>query len=67
MTTATVALVQIRGRLFTVDDAISASAVLAEVSAGHEEAAERLACQCGLEGLSGEELEALCEAFGVEI
>lgn len=66
MTTATVIFAQIRGQLFTVDDAISASAVLSEVSAGHEEAAERLACMAGLEGLSGDELEALSEAFGVE-
>lgn len=66
MTTATVVLAQIAGQVYTVDDAISASAVLAEVSAGHEEAAERLACMAGLEGLGGEELEALCGAFGVE-
>lgn len=66
MSNATMVLVLIAGQPFTVDDAIAASAVLAEVSAGHEEAAERLACQCGLEGLSGEELAALCEAFGVE-
>lgn len=66
MTTATVVIVQIRSQVYTVDDAIGASAVLAEVSAGHEEGAGRLAVQAGLDGLANDELEALCEAFGVE-
>ncbi len=53
-------------RILTADDAVCASAVLAEVSAGHEEAAARLAVQCRIDDLSNEELEALCRLFGVE-
>ena len=53
-------------RILTADDAVRASAILAEVSAGHEEAAERLAVTCGLDGLSTEELEVLCDLTGVE-
>jgi len=53
-------------RILTADDAVCASAILAEVSAGHEEAAERLAVTCGLDDLSTEELEVLCDQEGVE-
>jgi hypothetical protein len=72
MTTATAGrppvtiLAEIRGVDYTLEDAVNAAAVLAEVSACHEEGAERLACMTGLDALSNEELEALCEAFGVE-
>ena len=58
---------EIRGIDYTLEDAISAAAVLAEVQAGHEDGAQRLAIQSALDDLSVEEMEALCEAFGVEI
>ncbi|HLK78202.1 MAG TPA: hypothetical protein VKU77_31700 [Streptosporangiaceae bacterium] len=53
-------------RILTVDDAVCASAVLAEVSAGHEEAAARLAVQCQIDDLTNQEMEALCGLFEVE-
>jgi len=65
MTTATYA--GRHRRTLTVDDAITASAVLSEVDAGHEEAARRLAEMGRIDALTGTELEALCAAFGVEV
>jgi len=59
--------VTIRNIDYILADAINAAAVLAEVSAGHEDGAQRLAIQSALEDLAVEEMEALCEAFGVEI
>jgi len=53
-------------RILTADDAVCASAILAEVGAGREEAAARLAVQCRLDDLGNEEMEALCSLFGVE-
>jgi hypothetical protein len=63
---ADVLAVTIAGRVLTLDDAVNASAILAEVSAGHEDGADRLARACRLDGLTNDELETLCAAFGVE-
>lgn len=59
---------QVRDRLqsLTVDDAVIASAILAEISAGHEEGAERLFAQSGLGDLDVADLEDLCRRFGVD-
>ena len=58
-------LAEIGGVDYTLEDAVNAAAVLAEVSAGHPDGAEQLAGQMALDGLSNEELEALCDTFGV--
>lgn len=59
---------QIRDRIaaLTVDDAVIASAVLSEISAGREEAAERLLAQSGLADLSVPDLERLCRRYDVD-
>lgn len=67
MTTAIPAAVQIGGRLYGLDDAMSASAVLAEYDAGRDETAARLAVMAHLDALSRNDLEALCSAFGVTV
>jgi hypothetical protein len=54
-------------RKYTFDDAVAAAEALREISAGHEEAAAAILCAAGLEGLSNQELEGLCELFGVEV
>jgi hypothetical protein len=51
----------------TFDDAVAAAEALREISAGHEEAAAAILCAAGLDGLSNQELEGLCERFGVEV
>jgi hypothetical protein len=54
-------------RKYTFDDAVAAAGALREISAGHEEAAAAILCAAGLDGLSNQELEGLCERFGVEV
>ena len=54
-------------RRFTFDDALAAAEALREISAGHEEAALAVLNAAGLDGLSNEELEELCDRFGVEV
>ncbi len=54
-------------RLATIDDALAAAAVLRELDAGHEDAAEALATLAGLDGLDVAGLETLAAAFGVEL
>jgi hypothetical protein len=54
-------------RKYTFDDAVAAAEALREISAGHEEAAAAILCAAGLDGLSNQELEGLCERFGVEV
>jgi hypothetical protein len=51
----------------TFDDAVAAAEALREISAGHEEAAAAILRAAGLEALSNQELEGLCERFGVEV
>ena len=53
-------------RLATIDDALAAAAIVRELDAGHEEAAEALATSAGLNGLDAAGLETLAAAFGVE-
>ena len=64
MTTAA----QVRDRIaaLTVDDAVIASAILAEVSAGREEAADRLYIASGLGDLDVPDLEYLCRRYDVD-
>ena len=50
----------------TIDDAVIASAVLAEVSAGHEEFAGRLAKMGRIDHLTNDEMAALCDRYEVE-
>jgi len=59
--------VTIGGRVYGLDDAMSASAVLAELDAGRLRYALRLAHMAGLSGLAASDLEALCSAFSVEV
>ena len=47
-------------------DAWTAAEILRETSAGHEDAAGALADASGLGHLSADQLEALCEAAGIE-
>jgi hypothetical protein len=54
-------------RRFTFDDALAAAEALREISAGREEAALAVLNAAGLDGLSNEELEELCDRFGVEV
>ena len=53
-------------RRHTVDDAVAAAQALREISAGHEDAAAAIVSAAGLHGLSNQELEVLCDRFGVE-
>ncbi len=68
MTTATYAGRHRRAteRLLTVDDAIIAPAILAEVYAGHEDFADRLAVMARLTDLDVPDLEHLCNLYGVD-
>jgi len=52
---------------YTFDDAVAAAEALREISAGHEEGAAAILCAAALDGLSNQELEGLCERFGVEV
>jgi hypothetical protein len=54
-------------RKYTFDDAVAAAEAVREISAGHEEAAAAILCAARLEGLSNQELEGLCELFGMEV
>lgn len=54
-------------RRFTFADALAAAEALREISAGREEAALAVLSAAGLDGLSNEELEELCDRFGVEV
>jgi hypothetical protein len=68
MTTAAIpAAVTIGGRLYGLDDAVTASAVLAELDAGRDQAAAGLAAMARLDTLDRNGLEALCSAFSVEV
>ena len=53
-------------RKYTSDDAVAAAQALREISAGHEDAAVMILTAAGLDGLANDELEELCERFGVE-
>jgi hypothetical protein len=59
---------QVRDRLdsLTLEDAVNASAILAEISAGHEEAADRLMNMAGLGDLEVADLEHLCRRYDVD-
>ncbi len=59
--------VQIAGAWYGLDDAVTATAVLAELDASRDEAAARLARMARLDALDRDGLEALCAAFGVEV
>jgi hypothetical protein len=59
--------VTIGGRLYGLDDAMAASAVLAEADAGRDQTAARLAVMARLDALDRNGLEALCAVFGVEV
>ena len=54
-------------RKFTFDDALAAAEALREISAAHEEAAMAVLFAARLDGLSNDELEELCDRFGVEV
>jgi hypothetical protein len=54
------------GRSYTYDDALAAAEALRQISAGHEQAAQAVLDGAGLDGLSNEQLEGLCDQFGVE-
>jgi hypothetical protein len=64
---ATAARVRDRIKSLTVDDAIVAAAILYEVSAGHEDAADRLAVMARLADLDVPDLEDLCRRYGVDV
>jgi len=51
---------------YTADDAVAAAQALREISAGHEDAATAILSAAGLDGLSNEQLELLCNRFGAE-
>jgi hypothetical protein len=53
-------------RNYTSDDAVAAAEALREISAGHEQAAAAILDAAGLDGLSNDELEALCTRYGLE-
>jgi len=59
--------VTIGGRVYGLDDAVAASAVLAELDAGRHQAAAGLAAMARLDALDRGQLEALCSAFSVEV
>jgi hypothetical protein len=61
------AAVTIGGRLYGLDDAVAASAVLAEHDAGRTQTATGLAVMARLDALDRNGLEALCAAFSVEV
>lgn len=54
-------------RRLTFDDALAAAEALREIGAGHEEAAVAILGAARLDGLRNEELEELCDRFGVEV
>ena len=54
-------------RLLTFDDAIAAAEALAEISAGHEEAAQAVLCAARLDALTNAELEALTSRFSADV
>jgi len=51
---------------YTYDDALAAAEALREISAGHEQAAQAVLNGARLDTLSNEELQELCDQFGVE-
>jgi hypothetical protein len=51
-------------RSLTFDDALAAAEALAEIDAGHENAAGAILSAAGLDALANAELEALCRQFG---
>jgi hypothetical protein len=51
-------------RSLTFDDALAAAEALAEIDAGHENAAETILNTARLDALTNDELEALCRRFG---
>jgi hypothetical protein len=53
-------------RRYAFDDAVAAAEALREISAGHEKAAVAILDAAGLGGLNNDELEDLCDRFGVE-
>jgi hypothetical protein len=57
---------QAAARLLTYDDALAAGQALAEISAGHEDAAHAVLCAARLDALSNAELEALASQFGAD-
>jgi len=59
--------VQTAGAWYSLDDAMTASAVLAELDAGRDEEAARFARMARLDALDRDGLEALCATFGVEV
>lgn len=59
--------VQIGGSWYGLDDAVTATAVLAELDADRDREAARLARMARLDALDRDGLEALCAAFGVEV
>lgn len=59
--------VEIGGTWYGLDDAVTATAVLAELDAGRDEDAARLARMARLDKLDKLGLEALCSVFGVEV
>ena len=59
--------VLIAGELHGVDDAIAAAAVLTEIRAGRDHAADRLAVQAGLDTLTIGQLAELAVTFDVEV
>jgi len=59
---------QVRDRLasLTYDDATAAAEILREISAGHEEAADRLMFTSGLGDLDVADLEHVCRRYDVD-
>jgi hypothetical protein len=53
-------------RRHTVDDAVAAAPARREISADHEDAAAAILSAAGLDGLSNEKPEILCDRFGAE-
>jgi hypothetical protein len=66
-TTATPPAVQIGGRLYGLDDAMAACAVLTEADAGRDDTARKLVVMARLDSLTRNQMEALCSAFGVTV
>jgi hypothetical protein len=54
-------------RIYNHDDAFAAAGVLRETYAGHEAGASQAAADAGLDELTTEQLEALCDLYGAEI
>ena len=63
--TQTAAQVRARLQALTYDDATQAAAILEEIHAGHEQAAEELCVASGLGDLDVPDLEHLCRRYGV--